>query len=526
VDAIVAAALTAGVVSFSQCGIGGYGGHMVIASADGRKITAIDYNSAAPAAARPDMFPLDDKGQVKGRINEHGWKAAGVPGTLAGMQLALDRYGTWPLRKAIAPALRYAAEGFPLSSHLGAAIRTARKNLARDPAAARLVLPKGEPLKTGTPFRNPDLARLLQTLADQNSVEPFYRGEIGRQIAGAFQQNGGLVTAEDMAAYHAREVEPLKLTWKGHTIYTAPLTAGGLTILEALSILKELGWDALPASDPKTTQTELEALRLAWDDRLHFLGDPEKAKVDWKRLLSGSHIRELAKRATQAVREGKPVDAETDGRPTGGTIHLSAVDSHGMIVALTLTHGSSFGSQVVVDGLGIFLGHGMSRFNPHPEHPNAPGPRKRPLHNMCPTVVLRGGKPVLGLGGAGGRRIPNANFHVLALSVGRGASLAEAVGGPRLHTEGGLEVTLEPQWPEADAEFLKKVGYQVKRGSSALVNAVAFDPANGYCLAASRGASVGKLRLFPRFATSPQRKQGLIFNPCLRCGLLKHFIAR
>jgi gamma-glutamyltranspeptidase/glutathione hydrolase len=486
VDAIAAAALVAGVVAVPLCGIGGYGGHLVIALPGGKKVTAIDFNSAAPAAARKDMFPLDARGKVKGQLDTHGWLAAGVPGTLAGIQLALDRYGTRGLAKLVQPAIRFARDGFEVTKALARATQNARPRLLKDPGSARLLLSKGQPLKEGSTFRNPDLAKMLQTLADRKSADSFYRGDIGRQIAAAFKKHGGLVTAADLAVYQAREVTPLELSWRGYSVRTAPLTAGGATILQALLILQALGWDKWRPHEAKTTHARLEALRLAWHDRLKWFGDPQKVKVPLKRLLSPEYARTLAARVQKAVNRKKPVGTATDGRAADGTIHLSAVDAKGMMAALTLTHGGSFGAQITVDGLGLLLGHGMSRFDPHPDHPNAPGPGKRPLHNMCPTVVLRGGHPVLALGGRGGRRIPNAVFDVLLGVIGRDLTLEEAVKVPRMRTEGGLDLTLEAKWPAADNEFFKKLGYRVKRGPSAFVTAVSFDPKTGACRAAAR----------------------------------------
>lgn len=489
VDAAVASALVAAVVAVHQCGVGGYGGHLVIASSDGAKVTAIDYNGTAPAAAKPDMFPLDDKGQVKDRSNVHGWRAAGVPGLLAGMQLALDRYGTRPFAKLVQPAIRYAQEGFSVGTELAKAIRTARAQIAKDPAAARLLLPKGEPPEPRDTFKNPELAKLLQTLAEQKGVDSFYHGDIAAQIAAAFKRNGGLVTADDLAAYRAREVEPLRLEWRGYTICTAPLTAGGLTVLEALAVLKSLRSDRQPAGElgePASIHARLEALRLAWHDRLTLLGDPEKVEVPVARLLSEEHADRLARQVRQAVHDKKPIPAATDGRPADGTIHLSAVDSKGMMVALTLTHGGAFGAQVAVDGLGLVLGHGMSRFDPRPNHPNCPGPGKRQLHNMCPTVVLRDGRPVLALGGRGGRRIPNAIVEVLAHYVGHDASMEDAVAAARMHTEGGLKLTLETKWRDTDVDHLRQLGYTIERGPSAVVSAVTRDPKSGTCRAMTR----------------------------------------
>lgn len=472
VDAVVAAALTAGVVAAQQCGIGGYGGHLVIGRPDGRK-TAIDFNTMAPAAAREEMFPLDDQGKVKGGVNSRGWLAAGVPGTLAGMQLALDRYGTWKFGRVAEPAIKYAREGYAVSAGLAAAIKLSQERLKRDPTLTRLFFPRGQPLGVGDRVRNPELADMLQKLADRGSVESFYRGDIAEVIARAFKENGGLVTAQDLAAYQAREVEPLALEWAGHTIYTAPLTAGGLTILQALGTLKALGWEKWDSSDPKTTQARVEALRIAWHDRLRLLGDPQQAKVPVDQVLLAPRYAELsAERVRLALKHKKPVEVQSDGRSAGGTIHLTAMDAAGLTVALTLTHGESFGAQVAVAGLGLILGHGMSRFDPHPKHPNAPGPGKRPLHNMCPTVVFRDGKPLLGLGATGGRRIPNTLFDVLSYRLGQGLPLVEAVNRPRLHTEGDIQLTLEMGWPEEQKKYLQQVGYEIKAGRGATLNAV------------------------------------------------------
>ncbi len=214
VDAAVAAALVAGVVAVSQCGIGGYGGHLVVGLPDG-KVSSIDFNSAAPAAARPDMFPLDAAGRVQGGVNSHGWLAAGVPGTLAGLQRALDRFGSRPLDKLIEPAIRFARDGFPIAPPFANSIARAAGQFRRDPGSARLFLSGGEPPAAGSRFRNPDLALVLERLAHDNSVAAFYQGDVARQIAKAFAAGGGLVTAADLAAYQAREVPPLTMTCAG-----------------------------------------------------------------------------------------------------------------------------------------------------------------------------------------------------------------------------------------------------------------------------------------------------------------------
>jgi gamma-glutamyltranspeptidase/glutathione hydrolase len=495
IDSAVAAALTGCIAAPARSGIGGYGGHMIIALAGGKKITAIDFNSTAPAAARPDMFPLDEKGAVRGRVNFFGWQAAGVPGTLAGLQLALGRYGTRTFRELVQPAIRLAEEGIVISKVFGSTLRTCSSRFAQDAGSAKIYLKDGRPLKEGEILRNPELAKLLSRLAKENSVDSFYRGADAQIIAEAFQSHGGLVTAKDLAAYHAREVEPLRLPLNGFEIHTAPLTAGGLTILEALSILKALDWKEMP-SDGAGAHARLEALRLAWKDRLTLLGDPEQTKVPVERLLSIEYARELEAEVRTAVTEKKPVSTGLEKHLDEGTNNICTADRHGNMVAVTLTHGGSFGAQVTVDGLGLTLGHGMSRFEPRPGHPNSPGPGKRPLHNMCPTVVLRNGLPVLAIGGAGGTRIPNAIFDALTEYVLRDASMDLAVAAPRLHCTGTLEAAVEPAWPKADSQYLKQIGFKVSTGESpCVVSAVSINPKNGECKGALRGPPILGLNL-------------------------------
>jgi gamma-glutamyltranspeptidase/glutathione hydrolase len=478
IDAAVAAALTAGVVAPLSCGIGGYGGHMMIAFKGGRKITAIDFNSTAPAAARADMFPLGKDGKVLNRANDYGWLATGVPGTLAGLQLALNRYGMKSFRELVGPALRLAGEGFPLNAGLANGISRVAAQLRKDPGSLELFFKDGQPLRAGETLRNPDLAKMLETLARENSVEAFYRGDIARHIANEFQKNGGLVTAKDLSDYRAREVEPMHFEWRGFTVRTPPPTSGGLTVLQALGILKSLEWEKWPAT-PRRSHALIEALRLAWHDRLTLLGDPAKASVPLKRLLSKSYLRSLAAQVEKATQDHRILPLQTDARAQTGTIHLNSADRMGNVVALTLTHGNAFGACVTVDGLGLTLGHGLSRFDPHPPHPNAPGPGKRPLHNMCPTIVLRDDRPVLAIGGTGGRLIPNSVFTVLTHVIGLAASLEDAIAAPRLHTEGNVSLTLEPGWPEAEVEVLKGLGYSVKAGNGANVHALALQPQGG-----------------------------------------------
>jgi gamma-glutamyltranspeptidase / glutathione hydrolase len=485
IDAAVAAALMSCVATPSRCGVGGYGGHMTLALKGGKKVTSIDFNTMAPAAASADMYPLDDKDQVQGRKNFFGWLAVGVPGTLAGLQLALERYGTRTFRELVQPAIDAAENGVVTTDLLQRAIRSSLARFRNDPGSFKLYLKDGQPLPVGERLQNLDLAKLLHTLAERNSVDSFYRGDIAQRLADEIKKNGGIVTAKDLANYHAREVEPLKLKWNEFAIFTAPLTAGGLTVLQALSVLKQINWAAM--KDPLTNaHARLEAMRLAWKDRLTRFGDPEKVKVPVEQLLSAKYIRELASKVEAAVRAKRPVEIQVRKHTDEGTNNICSIDAEGNMVAITLTQGGAFGAQVTADGLGLTLGHGMSRFDPHPDHPNAPAPGKRPLHNMCPSVVLRDGKPLLALGGAGGVRIPNAIYDVLGQYIARGLTMENAITAPRLNCTGTLDVLAEQEFPKDSISYLTEIGFKVQTSEAARISAVTRDAKTGECRAAMR----------------------------------------
>ena len=479
VDAIVTAALTAGVVALPSCGIGGYGGHMTIAMADSGEVVSIDFNTLSPEALAEDRFAPRPDGKVEGQVNQWGWLASGVPGTLAGMDLAISRYGAKSFAEALQPAIGHARNGFRVDAGLARSIAGAKEQFLEDPGAAALFCPGGKPLAEGDLYQNPDLAAMLEELAAAGSSEPFYRGEIAERIAAAFQENGGIVTAEDFAAFRAEVVEPMRMEWQGHELFTAPLTAGGATIFETLSILDALEFTTID-DEVKRTHSWLEALRVAWRDRLEYFGDPQQVEVPIDRLLSVAYADECAQSVRAAVDEKRPLELELDWLEQVGTIHLSAADAAGNMAALTLTHGGGFGARVVVEGMGLLLGHGVSRFDPRPGKANSPGPRKKPLHNMCPTIVRREGKPVLAVGARGGRRIPNSVLSVLLDFCRDGGSVAKAIAAPRLHVEGGLDMTLDAVWDDSTAAAMRVIGYNVSRSSVAIASAVGLNEAGDW----------------------------------------------
>ncbi|MFO0868453.1 MAG: gamma-glutamyltransferase [Pirellulales bacterium] len=471
IDAAVATALIATIQAPIQTGIGGYGMSAVVAVDGGRRVIAVDGNSTAPQSMTRDFFQPRGDASVPRRDQEIGWLSAGVPGVLAGLQLLLDRWGTRRFGDLVQPAIGLARDGIRWPGSYNNSI-VSRAIFREDPGSRKLYLPQGSPPQNGDLFRNPELADMLDTLAQANSVAAFYRGDIAQRIADAFARQGGLVTTHDLASYRACEAEPLRLTWEDCTIHTAPLTAGGLSVLQALQTLRAL--QSAAWTDPRDQAVaRIESLRLAWRDRLTLLGDPAAVEVPVERLLSAEYAAASAERIIAAVSAGKILEHGLQTRSQAGTIHISAADADGNFIALTLTHGQAFGACVTVDGLGLTLGHGVSRFDPRADHPNSPGPGKRPLHNMVPTIVSRAGRAELAVGGAGGRKIPNSLHEVLRQYVVERQPLAAALAAPRVHTEGPPNLLLSRSWPAGEVEYLQSRGYRISTGAGATMSAVA-----------------------------------------------------
>jgi gamma-glutamyltranspeptidase/glutathione hydrolase len=470
VDSAVATALIAAVKAPGQTGIGGYGLAALVASPNDNHILAVDGNSASPQAMPADVFKPDPNGTVRDRINDTGWLAAGVPGVLAGLQVLIDRFCSAPFAELVQPAILLAQQGYPWPEALSKTTGS-RPIFRMDPGSKLLYLPGGNPISPGQIFRNPDLAALLQHLAAKNRVDDFYKGPIAKKIADAFATNGGLVTATDLANYSANVVTPLALTLGEFTVHTPPLTAGGLSVLQMLHAEYFLPPD-LPHIPDIQLHAAVEIMRIAWKDRLTLLGDPTFSEIPTSRLLSTEYARESAAAAAAAAKNRHVIQHQIKANPQSGTIHISAADDSGLMIALTLTHGGSFGSGVTVPGLGLTLGHGMSRFDPRPGHPNGPGPNKRPLHNMVPAIVTRNGTPQFAIGGAGGRRIPNTVYSILRSYILNNQPLTNALHSTRFHSEGNNSIQFTADSPQQSIKYLNQLGYQTTTASPAAIAAV------------------------------------------------------
>ncbi len=471
VDAAVAVGFALAVVHPSAGNVGG-GGFMVIRQADG-SVSTLDYRETAPGGASRDMY-LDSLGTVTDR-SITGALAAGVPGSVAGLVEAQRRFGRLALAVVMEPAIRLARDGFVLDESRSRSLGYASRRLARFAASRRqFLLPDGVAPPPGTLLVQPDLARTLQAVAD-SGARVFYEGYVADLIVDEMRRGGGLITREDLAAYRAIWREPITMRYRGHTIYSmAPSSSGGVTMAEILNILE--GFDPLPAFG-STEQVHLvaEAMRRAFTDRNHFLGDPAFVEMPIDRLTSKTYAAEL--RATIDPAHATASTALRPGHTEGDhTTHYSVVDADGNAVSVTTTLNSGFGSAVTVEGAGFLLNNEMDDFAGAPGQPNQYGlvqgeanaiqPGKRMLSAMTPSIVLDpDGQLLLVVGTPGGPTIITTVVQVISNVIDHGMTLAEAVSAPRIHHQalpdqidverGGL--------PPAVVAGLERMGHTVRR---------------------------------------------------------------
>jgi gamma-glutamyltranspeptidase/glutathione hydrolase len=489
VDAAVATAFAAGVAEPWMNGLGG--GGFLVAHRLGREPVVVGYPMVSPAAARPELFPLSgappDSGlfgwpSVVEAANIVGHRAPCVPGTPAGLALAAERLGTWPLADLIAPAARLAEEGVPVTWHT--TLTTARDlgTLVRFPATAAVYLDgRGHPLVTvdqarPTLLRQPDLARTLRTIAE-HGPRAFYEGPIAEAIAGHLAAHDGPMTAADLAGYAAAVETPLTVPYRDHEVLTVGGASGGTTLAQTLLMLGQHDIAALGHNSPAALHLLAQAFRSAFADRFAYLADPsgpDGVDVPLAALLSPEYAAERA--AAFRTDRVRPTVAGTrerlgvrhalatsvpDYASGGSTTHLCAVDKDGMAVSVTQTLLALWGSRVVVPGTGVLLNNGMMWFDPEPGRPNSVAGGKRPLSNMAPAVVTRGGAAVAALGASGGRLIMNCNAQLVMNLVDHRLTMQPAIAAPRIDAS-TPDLRVSSRLPEATREALAALGHPVQ----------------------------------------------------------------
>jgi gamma-glutamyltranspeptidase/glutathione hydrolase len=498
VDAAVAVGFALA-VTHPQAGNLGGGGFMVVRLPDGRE-TTIDYRETAPAAAGRDMF-LDEAGDpIPGR-SLTGPLAAGVPGSVAGMLLAHERYGRLPLARLIDPAEALARDGFEVSWALSDAIAAAASRLATFPStAAAFLTPDGHAPEPGARLRQPDLARTLGAIKARGR-DGFYTGAIADAIVREMKRTGGIMTAADLAAYRAIERPPVVGTYRGLRIVSmGPPSSGGIALVELLNLLEAFPLGTYGHNASRTMHLMIEAERRVYADRSEWLGDPSFTKVPISGLISKPYAAAL--RAGIDPFRATPSADVLPGNPGAyeslETTHYSVIDADGGAVSVTTTLNGSFGNAQVVPGTGILLNNEMDDFSAKPGSPNMFGliggsanaiaPGKRMLSSMTPTIVVKDGRTWLVLGSPGGGRIITTVLQVLLNVVDHGMDVQEAVDAPRFHHQWLPDaVLLEARGFPADVvDALEAMGHTVRLGpDSGDVPLLAIDPSSGLRLGAA-----------------------------------------
>jgi gamma-glutamyltranspeptidase / glutathione hydrolase len=497
VDAAVAVGFALAVVHPAAGNIGG-GGFMLIHEHTGQD-TFIDYREKAPLAATTNMY-LDAKGNIIPDASIVGYKAIGVPGSVAGLVYAERKYGKLTLQQVMAPAIRLASDGFVLTDEEAGELQD--DILTRFPFSKKIFQRDGDFYKPGDTFRQPELAETLRRIAADPA--DFYHGKMAQEIADAVQAGGGLITAEDMARYTVKERTPVTGTYHGYTIVSAPPpSSGGVALIEMLNILD--GYNLRPLGDrtPAEMHLVVEAFRRAYMDRTDYMGDPDYVKIPVDQLISAKYGE--AWRA--GIEPGAASPSASLERPAGflpapptmaevrqesvDTTHYSIMDADGDAVAVTTTLNNSFGSGVTAPGLGFLLNDEMDDFASKQGVPNMFGliqgpanaiaPGKRPLSSMTPTIVLKDGKVAMVLGSPGGGRIITTVANIFLSVADEGLNIQQAVDAPRFHHQYLPDVLyLEPGFEPPTIQGLRADGYTLKVGGHwSDGECIAVDPATG-----------------------------------------------
>lgn len=446
----VDAAVTMGfvlAVTYPRAGNLGGGGFMLISlSGSSGEVIALDYREKAPLSSDRDMF-LDKDGRVNNEKSRNSVYSSGVPGTVAGLALALEKYGTITLKRAIKPALEYARNGFKVTHNMRDSLISARERLSGSEESMSVFFKKdGEPYNTGEIFRQHDLAWSLEQISE-NGPDAFYKGEIADMISGFMEKSGGIITKKDLKRYNPEIREPVKGEYRGYTVYSMPPpSSGGIHLIQMLNILEKYPLASFGRNSARYLNILTEVMKLAYADRSRYLGDSDFVDVPVSKLISDEYSSSLMEKVN--TKSATPSSNIKPGNPfvsdeSPDTTHFSVMDKHGNAVANTYTLNFSYGSGITIPGTGILLNNEMDDFSSLPGVPNAYGliggefnsiqPEKRMLSSMTPTIVMKNDSPFIVTGAAGGSRIITTVLQILLNVIDHSLNIAESTAAPRVH---------------------------------------------------------------------------------------------
>jgi gamma-glutamyltranspeptidase/glutathione hydrolase len=444
IDAAVTAAFSLAVTQPRSGNIGG-GGFMLISSEQKDEVVAIDYREKSPGQATADMF-LNTEGEADSERSRYSHLAAGVPGTVAGLALALEKYGTISLQEALAPAIHLAEKGFVVTPRFSDGLKEKEAMLKRWESSGKIFYkPDGSFFEPGERFIQKDLAATLRRISEQGAKE-FYEGKTAELLVAEMAKHDGLITMEDMKNYSPTIREPVRGTYRGYDIYSmSPPSSGGVHVVQILNMLEGYPIAEYGHNSAQTIHLMAEAMKLAYADRSFYLGDVDFIKVPLKGLISKEYA--ATRRKTIDPENAVPSNTITPGKPqpyeSNETTHFSIVDSFGNAVSNTYTINFSYGSGIVAEGAGFLLNNEMDDFSAKPGVPNAYGliggeankiePNKRMLSSMSPTIVKHQGRNFLVTGSPGGSRIITTTLQVIMNVIDHGLNIQSAVAAPRIH---------------------------------------------------------------------------------------------
>ena len=497
VDAAVATAFALAVTWPSAGNIGG-GGFLVYHGDDG-EATTFDFREKAPMAATERMY-LGLDGAVVNNSNHFGPLAVGVPGTVAGLYLAHSRLGSLPWEDLVQPAVELAREGIPITYSLQTGFERSASRFRQYPASERkFIKADGSFYELGETWVQPDLAHTLELIRD-NGADGFYRGENAERLASFMADIGGLITEEDLAAYAAREREPIRGTYRGYEIVSMPPpSSGGVGIVQMLNILEGFDLADMGHNSSDYLHVLTETMRRAYSDRAEHLGDPDfNESMPLDRLMDKDYAADLRASIDMTRKSESSPELFAQAYESEETTHLSVVDEDGNMISMTYTLEFGYGSAIVVDGGGYLLNNELGDFNAVPgvtdergqigTAPNLVAPEKRPLSSMSPTIVAQDGKPVFAIGSPGGKTIINTTMQVILNVIDHGFNIAQAIEAGRIHHQWLPDVTsIESNSLSADTlESFQARGHQIReRGSQGAAMGVYYDREQNLFLGAS-----------------------------------------
>jgi gamma-glutamyltranspeptidase / glutathione hydrolase len=511
VDAAIAVGFALAVTYPSAGNIGG-GGFMLIRLADG-KATFLDFREAAPQKATRDMYIGPDGNPTRESIV--GWRASGVPGSIAGFEFAHQKFGSKPWSDLLAPAVQLARDGFVVTDAFAASLNSPDSRLKLDPESRRIFLRDGNAFKPGDTFRQPDLAATLARVAKSGAKE-FYDGETAKRFAAAMATHGGLITLDDVKTYKVIERAPLNGDYKGFHIITAPPpSAGGVGLFQMLGMLTGTGYETAGPDSATAVHYEAEAMRRFYADRSEYLGDPAFYNVPLKQLLQPAYLAWRRgtidpARATpsELIRPGLPksLDARNAHIPwieSSETTHYNVVDEKGNAVAVTYTLNGSYGNGITVPGLGFLMNNEMDDFVAKPGEPNMFGlvggdanaieAGKRPLSSMTPTIITKNGKLFMVVGAPGGSRITTGVMEVILNVLDFHMNVQDAVDLPRFHHQWQPDVLyLQNGFRQDTQAALRNMGYDV-RSTDSVARVEAIVAGNGTLEGGTEARAHGKV---------------------------------